>query len=138
MFACFVWAFAMSATEPTEACGWDGFVRETLADLEAELRKSETGMLPPRRVARSPKGLLSPLVMVSGSEAAEAAHVPWQNIFRNHNRLVSDAWPTADALEVHPGLFRREWSKATIELDCKSLRSSFTFHTDSRGSGGGA
>ena len=105
VFACFVRgvcarAFAMSATEPTEAYGWDGFVRETLAGLEAELRKSETGMLPPRRVARSPKGLLSPLTMANGSKAAEVAHVPWQNIFRNHNRLLADAWPTADELDL--------------------------------------
>ena len=36
--------------------------------------------------------------------------------------------PTGDALELHPGVFRREWSKATIGLDCSTLSSSFDFH----------
>ena len=36
--------------------------------------------------------------------------------------------PAGDAIEVHPGVFRREWSKATVELDCGSLASSFRFH----------
>ena len=36
--------------------------------------------------------------------------------------------PSGDALEAHPGVFRRAWSKATIELDCRDLSSSFAFH----------
>lgn len=36
--------------------------------------------------------------------------------------------PAGEAIEVHPGVFRREWSKATIELDCKVLSSSFIFY----------
>jgi hypothetical protein len=36
--------------------------------------------------------------------------------------------PAGDALEVHPGVFRREWTKATVELDCHDLSSSFDFH----------
>ena len=37
--------------------------------------------------------------------------------------------PTADAIEVHPGVFRREWSKATIQIDCNTATPSFEFHT---------
>ena len=44
--------------------------------------------------------------------------------------------PVGDALEVHPGVFRRQWSKATIELDCSDLSSSFKFHSSRAGSGG--
>ena len=36
--------------------------------------------------------------------------------------------PVTDGVEVHPGVFRREWSKATISLDCATLASSFDFH----------
>ena len=35
--------------------------------------------------------------------------------------------PLADGIEVHPGVFRREWSRATISLDCSTLASSFVF-----------
>ena len=38
--------------------------------------------------------------------------------------------PTADALEVHPGVFRREWTKATVTLDCSNLNSTFDFRSD--------
>ena len=37
--------------------------------------------------------------------------------------------PAGDALEVHPGVFRREWTKATVELDCRDLSSSFNFNS---------
>ena len=36
--------------------------------------------------------------------------------------------PAGDAIEVHPGVFRREWTKAAVELDCRDLSSSFDFH----------
>ena len=36
--------------------------------------------------------------------------------------------PRAMAQEIHPGFFRREWSKATVALDCKDLSASFELH----------
>eukprot|EP01049_Picozoa_sp_SAG25_P007996 SAG25_NODE_690_length_5919_cov_13.007045_6_plen_70_part_00 len=35
--------------------------------------------------------------------------------------------PLAPGIEAHPGIFRRDWSRATITLDCATLASSFTF-----------
>ena len=45
--------------------------------------------------------------------------------------------PMGDGIEVHPEVFRREWSKATVTLDCRDLSSTFDFHQDDGGSGDG-
>jgi hypothetical protein len=36
--------------------------------------------------------------------------------------------PAGDALELHPGVFQRTWTKATVGLNCKTLAASFDFH----------
>lgn len=46
----------------------------------------------------------------------------WPSLMR-----VDFGRPVADGSEVHPGIFQRKWTKATVTLDCATLNSTFEF-----------
>lgn len=104
------------ASVPRASESWEEFVRETLTRLQDDLASGELtlnrpmsnsrlllsgparniclptcelSLEPAPRIARSHKGLLSPLTVTTHNSPIGKVNVPWHAIVRNHNRLLS-------------------------------------------------